>query len=47
MEAVIKSILADLDLSLGLAGYESLDEVRGKAKTVLIHDHEIAAKVCL
>lgn len=40
MEQVIKSILADLEITLGLTGYKSLDEVRGKADEVLVRmDH--------
>lgn len=40
VEQVIKSILADLEITLGLTGYKSLDEVRGKADEVLIRmDH--------
>ena len=36
VEQVIKHTLADLDSTLGLAGYRSLDEIRGKADQVLM-----------
>ncbi len=29
MEEVIRNLLAEVDLSLGLMGYKSLDEIRG------------------
>lgn len=35
VEQVIKHTLADLDTSLGLAGYKSLSEIQGKADVVL------------
>ena len=40
VEAVIKNILADLELSLGLAGFKNLDEIRGKSEEILVRiDH--------
>ena len=36
VEAVIKGILADFELTLGLAGYRSIAEIQGKAGEVMI-----------
>ncbi|THH29376.1 hypothetical protein EUX98_g4831 [Antrodiella citrinella] len=36
VEQVIKSILADLEITLGLSGHKNLDEIRGKADEVLV-----------
>ncbi|KAJ7639186.1 oxidoreductase [Roridomyces roridus] len=36
VEQVLLSILADLDVTLGLAGFRSLDELRGKADEILV-----------
>jgi lactate 2-monooxygenase len=35
VEQVIKQILADLDLTLGLSGYKSLGEIQGKRWDVI------------
>ena len=35
VEQVLKMILADTEITLGLSGYRSLDEIRGKADEVL------------
>ena len=35
VEQVIKSLLADTEITLGLSGYRNLDEIRGKADEVL------------
>ena len=35
IEQVIKDILAELDITLGLSGYKNLDEIRGKRDEVL------------
>lgn len=35
VEVVVKSILADLEITLGLAGYKSLDEIRSRGDQVL------------
>ena len=43
VEEVIKSIMADLDLTLGLSGHTSLDEIRGKKEEVMMHLDEIRA----
>lgn len=32
---VIKSILAELEITMGLSGYKSIDEIQGKAEEVL------------
>ena len=32
---VIKSILAELEVTMGLSGYKSIDEFQGKAEEVL------------
>ncbi|CAL1713661.1 unnamed protein product [Somion occarium] len=36
VEQIIKSILADLEITLGLSGYKNLEEIRGKADEVLV-----------
>ncbi|KAJ7119838.1 oxidoreductase [Mycena epipterygia] len=36
IEQVLRHILADLDTTLGLTGYNSLNEIRGKAEEVLV-----------
>ena len=36
VEAVIKNILEDFELSLGLAGYKSIADIQGKAGEVMI-----------
>ena len=36
VEAVIKSILADFELTLGLAGHRTVADIQGKADEVLI-----------
>lgn len=36
VEQVIRDILADLEITLGLCGYKNLDEIRGKADEVLV-----------
>lgn len=38
VEAVLENVLAEFDLSLGLAGYDSLDELDGDA---LVHEDEL------
>ena len=35
IEQVVKHTLADLDTNLGLAGYNSLSEIQGRAEEVL------------
>ena len=35
VEMVIKTILADLEITLGLAGYKDLDEIRGKGEEIV------------
>ena len=32
---VIKTILAELEITMGLSGYKSIDEVQGKADEIL------------
>ena len=32
---VIKTILADLEVTMGLSGYESIDEFQGKGEEIL------------
>ena len=32
---VVKTILADLEVTMGLSGYKSIDEVHGKAEGIL------------
>jgi len=32
---VLKSILAELEVTMGLSGYKSIDEIQGKAEEVL------------
>ncbi|KAJ7644620.1 oxidoreductase [Roridomyces roridus] len=36
VEQVLLSLLADLDVTLGLSGFRSLDEIRGKADEILV-----------
>ena len=36
VEAVIKTILADFELTLGLAGHRTVADIQGKADEVLI-----------
>ncbi|TCD65774.1 hypothetical protein EIP91_002213 [Steccherinum ochraceum] len=36
VEQVIKSMCADLEITLGLSGHKSLDEIRGKADEILV-----------
>ena len=36
VEQVIRDILADLEITLGLSGYKSLDEIRGKADDIMV-----------
>ncbi|KAF9810311.1 hypothetical protein IEO21_06999 [Rhodonia placenta] len=38
VEDQLRAILADLEVSLGLAGYSSLDEIFGKADEILVRD---------
>ena len=35
VEHVVKTILADLEVTMGLSGYKSIDEIQGKAEDVL------------
>ena len=32
---VVKTILADLEVTMGLSGYKSIDEIQGKAEEIL------------
>jgi lactate 2-monooxygenase len=32
---VIKTILAELEITMGLSGYKSIDEIQGKAEEIL------------
>ena len=32
---VVKTILADLEVTMGLSGYKSVDEIHGKAEEIL------------
>jgi lactate 2-monooxygenase len=41
VEAVIKSVLADLDITMGLAGNVSIDEMRGKRFRVLMNNKQL------
>ncbi|KAJ7644676.1 oxidoreductase [Roridomyces roridus] len=41
VEQVIRSILADLDVTLGLSGFTSLDEIRGKANEILVKESDL------
>lgn len=43
VEAVIRSLLADTETTLGLSGYNSLDEIRGNADKVLMHVKKFAS----
>ena len=36
VEAVIKNVLADFELTLGLAGYRTVADIQGKADEVLV-----------
>ena len=45
IEQVIRHTLADLDGTLGLSGYSTLDEIRGKYQQVLKHMTEGRAKL--
>lgn len=36
VEQVIRDILADLEITLGLSGYKNLDEIRGKADDIMV-----------
>ena len=36
VEQVIRDILADLEITLGLSGYKNLDEIRGKADEIMV-----------
>ena len=33
---IVKTILADLEVTMGLSGYKNIDEFRGKANEVLV-----------
>jgi isopentenyl diphosphate isomerase/L-lactate dehydrogenase-like FMN-dependent dehydrogenase len=35
VEQVVRHTLADLDVSLGLSGYETLSDIRGRAGVVI------------
>lgn len=43
VETVLRSLLSEVDTSLGLSGYRSLDEIRGKADEVLINEDKLRA----
>jgi len=45
VEQVIRHTLADLDSTLGLSGYPTLDEIRGKYERVLKYMPEGRAKL--
>lgn len=36
VEQVLKSLLADLEITLGLSGYTDLDAIRGKRDEILV-----------
>ena len=36
IETVVRSILADFDITLGLCGYKSIAEIWGKAEEVMV-----------
>lgn len=36
VEEVLKCTISDLEVTLGLAGYKSVDEIRGKSDKVLV-----------
>ena len=36
VEEVLMSTVSDLEVTLGLSGYKSIDEIRGKAEKVLV-----------
>ena len=36
VEQVIRGILADLEITLGLAGFRNLQEIQGKADEILV-----------
>lgn len=38
VDSQIRSILADLEVTLGLSGYSSLEEIHGKADEILVRD---------
>jgi len=38
VKSQLKAILADLEVTLGLSGHSSLDEIRGKADEILVRD---------
>jgi len=40
VEAVLRALLADLDVSLGLAGYSGIAELHHKAGKMLVHERE-------
>jgi len=40
VEAVIRSILADMDVTMGLSGNYSVDEMRGKRNRVLMTEKQ-------
>lgn len=40
VESLVKSILADFELSLGLAGFKNIAEIQGKAGEVTIQVKE-------
>jgi lactate 2-monooxygenase len=40
VEAVLRALLADLDISLGLVGYSSITELHHKAEEMLVHERE-------
>jgi lactate 2-monooxygenase len=41
VEGVIRSLLAELDITMGLAGYNSLDAIKG-VPGVVIHDSHLS-----
>lgn len=36
VEEVLKCTISDLEVTLGLVGYKSIDEIRGKAEKALV-----------
>lgn len=36
VEEVLKCTISDLEVTLGLAGYKSIEEIRGKAEKALV-----------
>ena len=44
VEAVLRSLLGELDVTMGLSGYNTVDALRGSARDSLMHESDIIAR---